>query len=237
MVHMQGATFFWIFLLFLSIVCLIKSNFLIDLAHLANADEGSGGIAHSLDLRWKHWGNDSELRIAPSQSLTHSIHSFRIEGQTGKSAAGFESQDLNYTGRYVLIGLGDSVKISKKDYPAKMNPFDFQVSFVFQVTGNKGNYSFSLVNGNLEVEGWIGQKHIEKITPYSLKLLNFEDLVASQGDEYRALKKITITMENISKLGTLEFAIKFYKNSEIETGIFRLIDSMENITRNQTTAR
>lgn len=237
MVYMQRATFFWIFLLFLSVICVIKSNTLIDLAHSANAEEDLGGRTHAFDLRWKPWGNDSELRIVPSQNVTHSTHAFRIEGQTGKSAAGFESQDLNYTGRYVLIGLGDSVKISKKNYPAKMNPFDFQVSFVFQVTGNKGNYSFSLVNGNLDVEGWLGQKHIEKITPYSLKLLNFEDLVASQGDEYRALKKITITMENISKLGTLEFAIKFYKNSEIETGIFRLIDSTENITRNQTTAR
>jgi hypothetical protein len=70
-----------------------------------------------------------------------------------------------------------------------MDPFNFQVSFVFQVTDDKGNYSFALVNGNLEVEGRIGKKHVEKITPYSLKLLNFGNLVASQGDEYRALKK------------------------------------------------
>jgi hypothetical protein len=52
---------------------------------------------------------------------------FRM-GSTGKDAGGFVSNDLDYHGRYIWLIIGNVTKPSSKD---------FQISFVFSVTGCK----------------------------------------------------------------------------------------------------
>jgi hypothetical protein len=174
-------------------------------------------------LRWKPWGNDVNLTISVSQNLSQGTETYRLEGKTGNDTAGIESQELNYTGGYVLVAVGDTIKSSRKNYIGNVNPYDFQITIGLQVKGKNGEYVLSLVNGHLEVEGWIGKRHIQLITPYSLELLNLRQILLSHGDEYVSLGKVIITVERNSKLSTMEFALKFYEDNSIESNIFRFI--------------
>lgn len=178
---------------------------------------------NSMAIRWIKWGSEANLTISASQNLSKEVQAFRIEGKTGNYSAGFESQNLNSTAGYVLVAIGDTIKSSRKNYTGKLNPFNFQVTISLQVKGKHGVYFISLVNGNLEDEGWAGKRHFQLITPYSLQLLNLRQILMSNGDEYVSLEKVIITVERNSKLSTMEFAFKLYEDFQTESNIFRTI--------------
>lgn len=156
--------------------------------------------ASPTQLALKKWGPDIKL-VLNKFYKNHLMRLFRMEGSTGKDPGGFVSNNLDYKGRYISLIIGNVTKPSGKD---------FQISFVFSVTGAHGAYQLHFVHGPLFVKGWLDSNYYEKITPYSSRLIDLNNFIHDR----LTVKQISIVMQNASTLNSLEFRIDLNRTTE-----------------------
>jgi hypothetical protein len=155
------------------------------------------------DLDFKHWGGkQSSLTIKKIYETRAIPYFFRIAGSNGRDAGGFTVNGLNYPGKYVSLIIGNVTKSSDKD---------FQVSFVFTIMGDHGNYYLHLVHGPLYLKGWVGNNYYEGVNSYSSRLIDIHHLIT---DDDLSLRQIGIVVQNESKLAALDFRIDLSRTTE-----------------------
>jgi len=149
-------------------------------------------------LGFKPWGTGNSLVIKTVNKAEMPF--FRIYGMSGNAPTGFESQQLNYRGKYISIIVGNAMKSSNNS----------QISFVFSVKGIHRNYYLIFVHGSLSIEGWRGNKYFAHVNSFSSRLINLERLI---GSDYYAVEKVAIVVQKQTSLNPMEFRIDLNKST------------------------
>jgi hypothetical protein len=143
------------------------------------------------------WGNESKLilKSSPNGSSTSIL---KLEGTTGKSAAGFVSNDLDYRGSLVTLKIG---KVSK-------SPVDAKVSFTLDIKGLFKDYTMLFVIGRGESKVWVGDVYFQKLDPHTTSEVNIPDIIALHNGLYLITKRITLVVEKQTSIKGIDFTIQ-----------------------------
>lgn len=171
-------------------------------------------------LSYLPWGGENnKLLISEdngfySNNTNYTMPFLNVKGTTGERLAGFITETLNYTGKYISLIFGNISSSGDE-------------SFSFFVKGKDHNYVLFFTTSHLDREGWINNKdravidqnnsqtintaiYQENIKPYSSRLIDLRNL---SKDTKPVLDAINILVEPNTVVHKLEFRTDLNKTT------------------------
>jgi hypothetical protein len=136
------------------------------------------------------------------------IYFTSLEGDS-LDGASFGADSLNYSGRYISLNFGNIEK----------HPESNQISFVFHIKAEKGNYKLIFVNGRANSDSWNKDTFIQHLPQGSSKLVDLVKMVSSFGDKFKYLDKIQLNIEKGTLINHSAFRIDLGKSTINTPGV------------------
>jgi hypothetical protein len=190
-------------LYFIVAVLLITSLF--SLSAFLGSALVTGMKLHSMEFT--PYKNQSKLLLKADGNS--SISGYLIQGQTTNQSEGFSTFVGSNIG-HALVTLGAVNKTSLEESRG-----EGQISFVFNIDGEEGDYKIVLVNGRLASWGWTNNTYFLGANPDSVNFLDFPIILSDRDDKIAFLRSIDIGVDKYLSLDPLEFRIDLFNSSMI----------------------